>query len=271
MGRTTDEERLQIFCLRVVCVIGIVFFFLCLLPFSFDTDINDSTDWELLIPHNASRIAVIAASFPLLCDYVHDASLPHRLTYPRALILLGMVVPNAMVLILDSYHHSQLLRMSICFKFASDQLLASGLVAYISGEVVSKRLLVLLVMVQLWCSVSNFFFVMRVLITPAISLPLSVGIMLVTLLLFIVMVLWLVNDMRRLDQRRKMFLITYTIAVCGTGALNLLSYIIITSLKLGAFLQDVSLLIQILIASGVMTITSRMAQHDAITAMVITS
>ena len=75
-------------------------------------------------------------------------------------------------------------------------------------------------------------------------------------------------DMKALDSRRKMFALVYIIALGIYALLRHVYYIVLKGLDAEGHLEDSFLLIEVVTATGICMITSRMAQHDATIALV---
>ena len=268
MGRSAQEEIKQDQCIKFIIGVGLVAFLVCLFPLAFDLT-SDSKYVIAWIPHHITRVSVVAATLPLLWDYTYDLTLPQRLTYPRTTLLIAILVPNVTVLLMSApSRHEAAIRLSMCLAFAKNQLFHSGLIAYIAGETSSKTLLAVLALVALWGSSCNIFFTVNFFVTSAVPIPVIILVSSVTALLVFVMLVWYVRDMKTLDERRRMFAMTFIIA---TGTYALLKHIIFALFKIlhwEYYIQDSFLIIEVLTATGVSIITSRMAQHDATIAMV---
>lgn len=140
MGRSAEEEIEQDRCINIIIGVGLIAFMTCLFPLAFNL-IEDSEYVSLCIPHHITRIAVVAATLPLLWEYAFDRSLPRRVLYPRTILLFALLVPNAIILLLsDPSLRTPPVRLSVCFAFGRSQLFNCGLVAYIAGEVSGQRL-----------------------------------------------------------------------------------------------------------------------------------
>jgi hypothetical protein len=271
MVRSVQEELYQTRCVKFICAVGIAFFIVCLYPLVTGSEIDD-IDHTNDIPHRSSRVAVISASLPLLVSYLYDWALPKRLTYPRALLLIAVIVPNLAVL-LSSGAGNIPMRMSICFKSGSDQLFSAGLLAYIAGEATSKRLLILLAFLAVLGGVFNFYFVLlKCEAIPRVSTSTLASIVFViTIFFFMWTLIWFINDAKLLASRRKKFSSIYIVTTFFYCASQLILYGVLSTLGMKDLLQDGTLLIQALCMTGVSITTSQMAQYDAITAMVNTS
>ena len=268
MSRSVQEEVKQDRCIKFVIGVGLVGFVLCLFPLAFDLRANPKYV-HVLVPHYITRVAVVAATLPLIWDYAYDLTLPQRLTYPRTILLIAILVPNVTILSISSPSlHVLPVRLSVCFAFAKSQLFNCGLVAFIAGEAASDRLLVVLAMIALWGCLCSIFYTVQVFVRDAVSeSPVVLVSSLSTFLLF-VMLVWYVREMKTLDERRKMFAMTYVIAFGTYIFLKYSCYIALVHLHMEGYMQDSLLIIEIVTATGISIITSRMAQHDATIAMV---
>jgi hypothetical protein len=211
MVRSVQEELYQTRCVIFICAVGIAFFMVCLYPLVKGSEINDINHTND-IPHRSSRVAVISASLPLLVSYLYDWALPKRLTYPRALLLIAVIVPNLAIL-LSSGAGNIPMRMSICFKSGSDQLFSAGLLAYIAGEATRKRLLVLVAFLAVLGGVFNFYFVLLDFEPiPRVSTSTLASIAFVlTIFFFVWTLIWFINDAKLLASRRKKFASIYLV------------------------------------------------------------
>jgi hypothetical protein len=268
MERSVEEEHRQDRYVKFICGIGVFSFLLCLFPIVFESSIDIHNTPKLIPFFSSSRIVIIAASFPLVSDYLYDLSLPQRLTYPRSIFLLSLLVPNAVILLM-SLAGPVPLRMSICFKFATDQLFFNGMIAYIAGEVVSKRLLMFLASVTVWNSAWHVYFTIKVFIASLIPNPIIMLTNMMSFMVTLIVIVWFLHDMKVLGKRRLMFARVYVIAWTVFAVASFTSYLVLGGLHKGMYTEDVHLLIILVTATFVISITSRMAQHDATIAMVI--
>jgi hypothetical protein len=268
MERSAEEENRQDRYVKFICGVGVFSFLLCLFPIVFESNIDLHTP-KLITFFSSSRIAIIAALFPLVCDYLNDLSLPQRLTYPRSILLLSLLVPNAVILLM-SLGGSVPVRISICFKFATDQLFACGMIAYIAGEVVSKRLLMFLASVTVWISAWHVYYCIEVFITSQIPKSILMLTQLMSSMVILIIIVWFLNDMKALGKRRLMFARVYIIAFTVFVSVGFSTYLVLGGLHKGMYTEDAQLLLKLITATFVMSITSRMAQHDATITMVMT-
>jgi hypothetical protein len=75
--------------------------------------------------------------------------------------------------------------------------------------------------------------------------------------------------MKVLGKRRLMFARVYVIAWTVFAVASFTSYLVLGGLHKGMYTEDVHLLLKLVTVTFVISITSRMAQHDATIAMVI--
>ena len=268
-GRSAQEEIQQDRCIKVVIGVGLVTFALSLCPIVFFDLKEDTINLSMWIPNHISRIVVVAAALPLLWDFAYDLTLPQRLTYPRTVLLLAILVPNITILLVSIKSlQDPPIKLSICFAFASSQLYDCGLIAYIAGEASSRELLTVLPFAAVYASCRRIFYILQVFgkssVPPLVVLLVS-GL---SVLLVVLMMVWYVWDMKTLEERRRMFAMTYVIALGACALFRYASYIVLKHLHMEEYLQDSHLLIEVVIATGVSMISSRMAQHDATIAVV---
>ena len=255
MSRSAQEEVKQDRCIKFVIGVGLVGFVLCLFPLAFDL-IEDSDNVFVWIPHYITRVAVVAASLPLIWDYAYDLTLPQRLTYPRGILLIAMLVPNVTILSISSPSQRAFpVRLSVCFAFAKDQLFNCGLVAYIAGEAASDRLLVVLALIALWGCLCNIFYVVKIFVNSSVFTPVVVLVSIVTSVLVFAVLVSYVREMKSLDKRRKMFAMTYVIAIGTCTFLKYSCYIALVHLHMEGYMQDSFLILEIVTATGISIIT----------------
>lgn len=266
-----QDELNQTRCMKFICAVGIAFFIFCLYPVAMGSSriVNGGRDHIYNIAHDSSRVAVISASFPLLVGFLYDLGLPKRLTYPRALLLIAVIVPNMSILLSSSPNNTPI-EISVCFKCGSDQLFVAGLLAFIAGEATSERLLGLLAFMAVLGGTINLYFVMADFET-SVQLPpdgvLALIMFLTFVVLFVWVITWFLKDFKSFDSRRKKFASTYIFTTFLYNILQVILFIVFDALGRKDLLQDSALLIQALCMTGVSIVTSQMAQHDAITAM----
>ena len=268
MGRSAREGINQDRCINYIVGLGLTCFVVCLFPLAFDLP-EKSQNLPALLPHCITRVAIVAAMLPLLWDYAYDLALPQRLTYPRTILLVAMLFPNVIVLFVsDPSLESSPVRLSVCFAFASGQLFNCGLLAYIAGEASSKNLLIVLALIASWGCLWNIFFIVKVFVHAVFSTAVLALTLTATSVMFLVVLVWYVRDMKTLDERRRTFAMIYTVAIGAYAILKHICYIGFNLLHVEAYVQDAFLCIEVLTATGISAITSRMAQHDATIAMV---
>jgi hypothetical protein len=263
---TEVENTWQKRTVAIICTVGIAHCIICLLPLAFNVSIK--LDNTLTLAHSASHVAAIAAAFPLVCDYVCDFSLPKKLLiYPRGFFMVALLVPSAVILLMNL--QGPCVRISVCLHYASEALFNAGISAFLAGEVGDKRLLLMLSLETVCSSVRNLFFVYAVFSPSPINGP---RILLVPiacyLILYFTMLVLLVLHMKTLNERRKHFIKVYLTSCVALAILRVGSFATLHALDLDEYVKDASLLIQILITTGVSLATSRMGQHDAIVAQV---
>jgi hypothetical protein len=268
MGRTIEEENRQNQCIKVICAIGILSFVACLYPIFIGADeVVRTAALRRILAHTPTRVAVVAASFPLFCDFIYDFLLPRRLTYPRGLLLLAMCVPNITILLI-SISNEFPTKLAISLKFSSEVLFVSGLAAYIAGEVDSVRLLVALPTVVLIGAMWNLYYVTDAFLTLMLPLEIALGLTFACLVINVTLVVSITRSIKFLDPRRKAYATIYVVAVCSYSTSVVVGFNLLTILKMGEYTQDVVLLTQVVVATGVSLGSSRLARHDAITATV---
>ena len=268
MGRSAEDEKKQDQCITFISSVGLISFVVCFFPVVFDLEPNPK-DIQVLVSHSISRIAAVSATLPLLWGYAYDVSLPQRLTYPRTLLLLALLVPNATILLMSIPTLNQPpIKVSVCFSFGMTLLFNCGLLAYVAGEASSKRLLVLLTFTAVWGSLWNIYFTFKVFITSPLSDAILLLIIGISSLLIFVMMVWYAREMKTLDERRRMFAMTYIIAIGAHTLLKMSCYVTLTVLDRGGYVQDGYILVEILTATGISIITSKMAHRDADIALV---
>jgi hypothetical protein len=269
MARIVEEEKRQNLVVTIISFVGIVFFVLCLFPLVSDSTI-DLHNTQRIIPFSlTTRVAVVATCFGLACNYIYDISLPERLTYPRIILLLSLLVPNTVILLV-SLTGLVPERVSICFKFAGDVLFSCGIHAYLASEVVSKRLLLLIALGTTWVSLWHLYYTLKVFVVSPIPNPVLYLIQVTFWLLYITIIALFVNDMKILEKRRKMFALVYIVAVPMLAVTSMVGYVVLGGLHEGMYTEDYILIIRSLFAAITISVTSRMAQYDATIAMVMT-
>jgi hypothetical protein len=267
MVKSTEVENTwQKRTVAIICTVGIAHCIICLLPLAFNVSIKlDST---LTLAHSASHVAAIAAAFPLVCDYVCDLSLPKKLTYPRGFFMVGLLVPSAVILLMMNLQ-GPCVRISVCLHYASDALFNAGTSAFLAGEVEDKRFLLMLSLGTVCSSVRNMFFVFAVFFPSPINGPRILLLATVCyFILYFTMLVLLVLHMKTLNERRQHFIKVYLTSFVALAILRVGSFATLNALDLDEYVKDASLLIQILITTGVSLATSRMGQYDAIVAQV---
>jgi hypothetical protein len=71
-----------------------------MLPVAFNLNISFEAGINHRIAHSLTHAAAVGAVFPLICDYLCDFSLPERLTHPRGMIMVALLVPNSEILLM---------------------------------------------------------------------------------------------------------------------------------------------------------------------------
>jgi hypothetical protein len=87
-------------------------------------------------------------------------------------------------------------------------------------------------------------------------------------LLYLTLLVLLVLHIKTLDERRKIYVAVFVVAVVTTIILRGGSYVILQALNLEEYISDAALLINILLSTGIALTTSRMGQYDATVARV---
>lgn len=266
MDRSTEHEERQNRCINFITLNVIVFCAMIMI-------LPPVAGWSLqskciiCIPSMATRIAAVAASLPLLCDISYDFSLPQRLTYPRTMLLTALFVPNAIVLVVSLFHpHPH--GLEVCLKYASELTLTCGILAYVAGEVVSKRLLICLAISVVWACGVRVLFLLYVFLYPSLPKIVIAPVVLLVSSLLLGIQVWFIRDMRALNHRRKMFAMTYCTAAIAQSILSISAHFILLDIGLENYVQDANIMIQIVITIAITIVSSRMAQHDATTAVV---
>jgi hypothetical protein len=266
MVKSTEEENTwQTRTVAFICAVGIAHCIICLLPVAFN--VSKTLDITTMVSHSSSHVAAIAAAFPLVCDYVCDFSLPKNLTYPRGFVMVALLVPSAVILLMNL--QGPCVRISVCLHYASDALFSAGMSAFLAGEVGDKRLLLLLVLGTVCSSVRNIFYVYATFFPSPINGPrilLATGVCYI--IIYFMTLALLVLHMKTLNERRKHFIKVYLTSCVALAILRVGSFLTLRALDLDEYVEDSTLLIQILITTGVSLATSRMGQHDAIVAQV---
>jgi hypothetical protein len=267
MGRIIEEKTWQKRTVAFICAVGIAHCIICILPAIFNVSLFISTVEILTVAHSASHVAAVAASFPLICDYVCDFSLPQNLTYPRGLFMVALLVPSAVILSMTTLQ-GPCVRISVCLHYASAALFNAGTSAFLAGEVGDKRLLLLLALETVCSSVRNLSYVHGAFISPTNGPRIFLIATMCYAIIYLTMLVLLVLHVKTLNERRKHFIKVYLTSFVAYLILRVGSLVTLHALDLVEYAEDATLLIQILITTGVSLATSRMGQHDAIVAQV---
>jgi hypothetical protein len=263
------ESRRQLWVVKFIVYTSLFFSFVCLVPIVLDNSFIHDSYGVRFIPNMALRTAALGTTIPLICDSIYDTTLPHRLTYPRFILVLSMFLPNV-IAIVSSLCHADSDKNEVALTLAAYLLFTCGLAGYIAGEVVDKRLLYYLAvsapLLSILCCLAVYGTIFGSL---AISRT-AYGTMVVILRVFFLGVLiWCLHDMKLLDARRKVFARIYAAAMLLHLFVPMVVIIALSMQGQNASLHaNFMLVYQILLGSFVTIIPTRMVQHDALMMMV---
>jgi hypothetical protein len=237
MGRSIAEEKTwQKRTVVFICAVGIAHCMICMLPVILNVSLFNSA--VTVVAHSAFHVAAIAASFPLICDYVCDFSLPQNLTYPRGLFMVALLVPSAVILSMTTLQ-GPCVRISVCLHYASAASFNAGMSAFLAGEVGDKRLLLLLALETVCSSVRNLFYVYNV-FSPSPNN--GTRILLVTtmcyVIIYLTMLVVLVRHIKTLNERRKHFITVYLTSCVAYIILRVGSIVTLTVLEMDEYTED---------------------------------
>lgn len=266
----TEGESRQIRVVKFITYIGIFFYVASLTPIvCYEYPLLHDGIAKRFMPHDFSRTAQLASCFPLIFDCFYETSLPHRLTYPRFILIVSMFLSNAvsLVLTLAGLNNEG---VQVALTVGSFHLFTCALAAYIAGEVVNKKLLNYLTVVAIISSFMHTYLSFRLRFSPIIlpDDPFRVSTMLLRLSLFVVLI-WFMFDMKALEERRKAFANIYALAFAIYLIAPIIGYLILLTNSMTSYNSDMVCLLQAVIGSFAAIIPSRMAQYDA--AMIIVS
>jgi hypothetical protein len=269
--RTTEEQYRQSRVVNFIVCLGFAFFLVCLTPLLLHVKDTSSSLGVNFIPQLSTRAAALASTLPLIFDCIGDITLPHRIIFPRFILILSTFIPNGIGLLLvlanaNTEFAEQLLTNS------SLMLFICSLSGCIASEVVNKKLLYVLASVTIFNCLTHTYLAFKF-AYATIDLPptLLSRVLLCVRLSLVPILLGSLRDMKTLDRRRKMYALIYAAALMVWIVAPLLVNVVMFTRKQTYSIADVNLIFMILIASFVAIVPSRMAQQDALSMMVSNS
>lgn len=269
MGRTIAEDIRQTDTIKLIVCVGLFAYLICVMPICFGSKLANhgfEGRFTTTFPMHCARFAI---TIPLICDCVYDTSLPKRLTFPKYILILSLFIPSAVPLAFK-LANTQYSMAELLLSVASYNLFICALAGFMAGEVRDGKLLYYLASVSVISSTAHIYLGFQFVFAP-LTLPqtkFKIAIMVLRFVIGIALA-WFVIKMKTLDDRRKDFARVYAAGILFYLATPFVIYpLILTFHETQKYSGDFVIITQLLVASYVSIVPSRMALRDAVTIMV---